>query len=89
MSIVDTWDWDKLKPSEEIEEDIIKCKFCNHEFVPFENFVVCSNDNGKEIFMCENCFFDFALSKLNCREAKMDYGGTDYYIRCDNDNNKC
>ena len=57
----------------------MECKCCNYEFERFEYFVVGHKDNGEEVFMCESCFFDFALKKLNCKSVKMDYNRTNYY----------
>lgn len=57
----------------------MRCKMCNHKFERFEHFIVRHEDDGKEIYMCENCFFEFALHKLKCRLVKMDYSGKNYY----------
>ena len=57
----------------------MKCNKCSHEFERFEHFVLNKDKNGKVTFMCENCFFELALIKLNCESVKMDYKGTNYY----------
>lgn len=57
----------------------IRCEFCNYKFEKFENFVVGHEEDGEEVFMCERCFFDLALNKLNCKSVKMDYTETKYY----------
>ena len=57
----------------------MRCEICNHKFEPFTYFVVGYEDDGEEVHMCEQCFFDLALSKLNCKSMKVDYNGKDYY----------
>ena len=83
MSIVDTWDWDKLKLSlteDSKEEDKMRCEGCNHKFVPFNYFVIGHRiDNDEEFFMCEECFFNLALCELGFREAQMNHDATSYY----------
>lgn len=60
-------------------DEIMRCEFCNHKFDPCEHFVVGREDDGEEVFMCETCFFDLSLSKLNCKEFQMSCDGTNYY----------
>lgn len=57
----------------------MRCKVCNHKFERFTYFVVGHEDDGKEMYMCENCFFELALNKLNCKSVKMDYDCKNYY----------
>lgn len=57
----------------------MRCEFCNHKFEPFTYFVVGHEDDGEEVLMCETCFFDLALRKLNCKSVKMNYKGDNYY----------
>ena len=86
MSIVDTWDWDKIKLSEDsYEENVIRCECCNRKFTPFEYFVTKSRDNDEDLFMCENCFFDMALDNLGFTGVKMNHDGTDFYDPSDDD----
>lgn len=64
---------------------IIRCEFCNHKFEPLEHFVVGYEDDGEEVFMCETCFFDLALNKLNCKGVQMYWNGIDYHDLSDDD----
>lgn len=57
----------------------MRCKVCNHKFERFTYFVVGHKDDGEEVYMCENCFFEIALRKLNCKSVKMDYNCENYY----------
>ena len=85
MSVVDTWDWGKLKITEEHEEESLMCERCN-KFEPFENFVIGYDDYyNEEMVMCENCFFDFALHELGFKNVRMNHNGTDYYDPSDDD----
>lgn len=59
--------------------DNMRCEFCNHKFEPFTHFVVGHEDDGEEVLMCETCFFDLALQKLNCKSVQMNYKGDNYY----------
>ena len=47
------------------------CEKCKHKFAPFEYLV--ETEKGKHL--CETCFFDEALEKLNAKSKKMDYQG--------------
>ena len=86
MSIVNTWDWSKVRPLEESEEhNPLKCRNCNHEFEPFEHFVAGNDVCGEKVFMCESCFFDLALTRLGYREMQMDHNGMGYHGYPDND----
>lgn len=86
MSIVDTWDWDKLKLEDfKEEESTIRCECCGHKFGSFEYFVVVPRNDDEEFFMCEECFFSLAMHQLGCREVKMNHDGTDYYDPSYND----
>lgn len=59
----------------------MECKNCGHEFAPFEHFVKLElrfDDVlgcGKLEHLCKNCFFDYALKKLNAKSVQMDYTG--------------
>ena len=58
---------------------VTRCEICDYKFEPFTHFVIGYEDNGEEVCMCEQCFFDLALDKLHCRSMKMSYNGEDYY----------
>ena len=57
----------------------MKCVVCGHEFEAFEYFVIAHEYFGDEASMCENCFFDLALARLNCESVQMDYDGINYH----------
>lgn len=57
----------------------MKCDICNHNFESFEHFVIVHKDGYNDAFMCENCFFDLALARLNCESVQMDYDGIHYH----------
>lgn len=59
------------------------CENCKHTFGPFEPYIRI----GK-IYMCEQCFWEMALKKLNAKEVKNDYKGLideDYGLEIDYD----
>ena len=60
----------------------MRCSSCNYKFARFEYFVISKDDNGKPTCMCEQCFFQYALDKLNFKSVKMDYDCKNY---CDLD----
>ena len=57
----------------------LECKNCGHQFEPFEHFVKLElrfdDSLGKLEYLCENCFFDYALRKLRATPVKNDYRG--------------
>lgn len=57
----------------------MKCKICNYEFKAFEHFVIVHENFDGDAFMCENCFFDLALNRLNCESVQMDCDGIHYH----------
>lgn len=57
----------------------MECAVCGNKFEAFEHFVVVHKYDGKDEFMCENCFFDLALARLNCESVQMDYDGINYH----------
>lgn len=60
-----------------------KCITCNHEFGPFEHYV-----RVGKVYICEQCFWEAALKKLNAEEVKNDYKGLideDYGLEIDYD----
>lgn len=70
---------ERYKRSLKKYRNVMKCELCNHKFEPFTYFVVGYEDDGEEVHMCEQCFFELALSKLHCKSMKVDYSGKDYY----------
>lgn len=57
----------------------IRCKVCNREFERFAYLVVGRNSNDEEMYMCENCFFELALKKFNCKSVIMDDDCENYF----------
>ena len=57
----------------------MKCDICNREFESFEHFVIVHKDGYNDVPMCEICFFDLALARLNCESVQMDYDGIHYH----------
>lgn len=58
---------------------MMKCEVCGNKFEAFEHFVVVHKDGDSDVFMCEMCFFDLALARLNCESVQMDYDGINYH----------
>ena len=57
----------------------LECKNCGHQFEPFEQFVKLElrfeDALGKLEYLCEQCFFDYALNKLRATSVKNDHQG--------------
>lgn len=52
----------------------LECKNCGHQFEPFENFVRLElrfdDALGKLEYLCEQCFFEYALNELRATSVK-------------------
>ena len=45
----------------------IKCTKCGNEMTRYENFIQLENSEN----VCESCFFDIAIEKLNAKEKQI------------------
>lgn len=58
---------------------ILECKNCAHQFEPYEYFVKLElrfdDAPGKSEYLCEQCFFEYALAKLRATSVKTDCQG--------------